>query len=396
VKRFFRVSVPLLLGVGGSQVALLITGVLTARFLGVEGRGSLATAMLVPTLFSFAAGLSMGNITAVLVGHGHARSSVLRSSAMAVLIPATAGSLAAGACLIALGFSFSLASMATIAVIPLVYTPIALGLCTGSGNFWRSGILQMASPVAYAALLVLGISIAEASVELVMGLWVVALVLSCGIGFILAKSIQIFQDDGVPSPRPVDLLRRGLKGVFATHSPLESFRIDQVAVLAILSTSSLGLYSVGLALANLPKLAGQTAAWTIPRLTRDPRVDLRRTITGLLVLLLGAGTAFAFCTPWLVVLLFGEEFSESSSLALVLTIAGTFMAARKVLVELMRARGREQRATNAELFATALFVIAVLPATLAFGLMGVAWSLLAAAALSTTITYVNFALSEKR
>jgi hypothetical protein len=65
-----RFRLPLLLGVGLAQGGLLLSGVFAARALGVDGRGWLATAMLVPTLAAYVAAASSDSLVATLVAQG--------------------------------------------------------------------------------------------------------------------------------------------------------------------------------------------------------------------------------------------------------------------------------------------------------------------------------------
>jgi O-antigen/teichoic acid export membrane protein len=193
-----------------------------------------------------------------------------------------------------------------------------------------------------------------------------------------------------PPPNSRRLVGFGLRGVFGSVSPLETLRLDQLLVGALLSPAALGIYVVGVAFANLPRFVAQSVgmiAYPAIAARRDQVSLLRRVLTfvsatavisAALVLVLELTLGF------LVPALFGSRFGSAVPVARVLLIGAFFLSVRVVLSDSLRGAGAPGLGALGEL-AGILFLAASLPLALHRGLVAVAAAFSMAAAFALLV-----------
>lgn len=348
-----RQGVPILVGAFGAQAAVLVTGVLSARLLGVEGRGSFSLATLVGTTAALIAGMSTPQLANLLVASGAEQLVTVRRLFRAVLpvLPvAVVTSMLLAELLIGLPIA---ASLAGAAVPLLLVVGLGTGVTRGAARYWTSAWTQLAGPLLFAVVLVIAVQLLPATTDTAMSAWFLSQLLAALLVLLLvyvARRRQALTSSGLP---PVgEVRRRGLRSLLSTYAPLESLRLDQLAVGIFLGPAAVGLYVSAIAFSNLGRLLGQAMSGSVGRVVvgRGPTA-----VPLLNALWIGAGAfglVVAAIAPALVPVAFGREFAGASALAVPLCVAGAFMAARTVLTEIARALGVEGRASLAELSAT--------------------------------------------
>lgn len=369
----------LLLGVGLTQLALLATGVLVARALGPTGRGDVATAMLVVTLFSFLASNSTASLANLYTSKGALAKRVVGRVARSILPMVLCAGTACFFLLLALGTPSVLSLACAASVFVLALNPALVGTLTGAKCFFRAAISQSSASVFYAITLLFIIVLSQVTFELVVWAWLASNLAALGLGLLLLQRTDAtsVQQHSFRMRSAAAIRRRGLRGLFSVHSPLESFRLDQMVVFAVASSAGLGLYVAALSLANLPKLLGHTMGTLVAG-----ALTSKRRSPAIVWSVLGpvsAGVLMAGISGPAIELLYGEEFRAAASLSFWLCLAGGLMGARKILNEALRFSKRDGAASLSEVIATVVFLAVVVMSYESLRLDGVALALFAGA-----------------
>jgi O-antigen/teichoic acid export membrane protein len=388
------------------QAMILISGVLAARILGAEGRGQLALFWLVALSLSQLGTLGLPLATAYWIAKDprSARSitrSVLWPAAVQVVVLLILQAVALA--FIAAGESSEVqtAAILTLGVVPgaLAYQ-YALAILQGQGRFRGFNVIRLIPPVLYAAG-VLALFLADAGdLPSIAAVWMA--------GYLLAGIAgTLFALGGLPRlsgavPDRSEMLKFGLKGVLGSVTPVETLQLDQAVVGLFISPTALGLYVVGLAFTNLPRLVGQSIGIVAyPHVARQPDPDAAwremwkffaaaAAACGVLVVALEATVG------WLLPLFFEDEFSDSVRLARVLLIGALFISVRRVLADGARGLGLPGLGTLAELVNWAAVIVALALLVPAFDELGAALAVTAASALGLLVLVTALGLARRR
>lgn len=140
-----------------------------------------------------------------------------------------------------------------------------------------------------------------------------------------------------------ELLRFGIQTVPGSFATLTNSRLDQILIVPFLSTTELGIYAVAVGIAFIPVNVGGTlglsafreaAADTSDRIITTFRLRQAAQILALTVLVSAVAAYF------LIVPVYGEEFSGSVGPALLLIVASGFSGLSSVLVQIGFACGK--------------------------------------------------------
>lgn len=375
---------PLLFGAGATQSALFATGVIGARAFGVQGRGLLAALTLVPTLLAFIAALSSASLVTTLVARGEHRDKATELGVQSIrpmLLPATCA--AVGITMLTTGDA-TLSVLAGLTLPALALTPIPAAVAIGRREYGRAAVLQIMPSVIYAVLLSMWYWLGNVNVSLALAFWSAGLYTTLILEALSGQGG--FARSFFTKSTNIGTLRRFRRragiGLLGTYSPLESFRVDQLVVLTILGSGRLGLYVTALALANLPKLLGEALGSTVASAMKATGVHGWK---GLIGKRLGAvcavGAAVALAAPFIIPALFGDDFRPSVPAAVILALAGSVMASRKIVNEALRYEGLERYSLQAELLSTGTFIMVGGAAALTNSITLVASSLLGSSAM---------------
>jgi O-antigen/teichoic acid export membrane protein len=383
------------------QAALLVSGPLVARSLGVQDRGHLALVVLIPLLVTMVCQLGLPNaVTWALaadpeggrggLGRAHLRM-VLAQLAVATVVHAAVAwavtrDLPAGVRLVAVA-----STPTTPAVLAHVY---ALAVLQGRRRFGAFNLLRTLPALLYAlatvALFVTGAG-TLASITAAWSLSSVVVGAAC-----VAMALRAL-GPAAPAERerpPAGLTGFALRGWLGSISPLETFRLDQLVVGLVVSPAALGLYVVGGSFANLPRFVAQSlGAVAFPSVAAEAdQAAARRALWRWVAAGTGACAAvvaaLAAACPVLVPLLFGQEFRPAVGLTQLL-LAGAFLTGvRRVLADGLRGLGQPGAGTVAELATWAALVASLATLVPPFGVTGAAigFALSAAAGLAVLAT----------
>lgn len=382
-------------GAIGMQLCLLISGTIAARLLGPQNRGYLALLTALPSAIGQlgAVGMSLAAtyfLASREIGGTELVKLLRRPAALQV---ATLTSINV---VVVLGYALiSGAPIFVAASISLIQLPFAIGadygfaFLLGSRKHGRVNTLRLLSPGIYAAavavLYVLHVRTLVAAVTCLVASVVVAAVIVTLAG--LHSLTGVRSSDSLVArlgPREArrHLLRFGRQGYFGYLSPVDAFRIDQLAVGFLLTPRALGFYVVGAAFTNFARLVAlniglsstpEIAAHATPQ---QRWLAVRRMLLLSAEILVIVNVVLAATVPFILPVLFGDQFRSSIPVAEVLLLSGSILAIKRVAVDAMRGAGEAQVGTHAELLSLAVFLVACAPFALWLGGPGVALALL--------------------
>ncbi|MFC0488269.1 hypothetical protein [Sinomonas atrocyanea] len=256
--------------------------------------------------------------------------------------------------------------------------PVQMGVLAGCRRYASTALLQFLPPGLYSLVLGVLLILRTFTVETVMYAWYLSALVGAIVGYLLVKAASSrVSPSSVRVRSASSIRRRGLRGLLSLHSPLESFRLDQLLVVSLGSNSALGYYVAGLSLANLPKLLGQVLATVVPaRLSSSPGA-VKSVVAAVLAPFVG-GLLIAPLAPWAITLLFGGQFNDVRVVAALLCVAGGAMGSRKVLNEVLRFKGQDGIAAKTELAVSVVYLLLVVLTYRVWGLLGAATALLIA------------------
>lgn len=345
-----------------SQTALVVSGVLSARILGAQGRGLLALLILFPVLIALLGALGLPQAVTHFVSRTKRPYEIYRLLRSVVawqvllLIPVHVAVLVA----YTQGKSLSIqyAAWVTTCVIPAILAQqYGLAILQGKGNYRSFNILRAIPAFLYAAIISCLFLAGCRTLLWVSGAWTAAVILAGLMTLIVAQralqSSHGSEDVGMPTTR--EMIVFGLKGLVGWSSPLDSFRVDQLFAGLILSPTMLGYYVVAQALTNLPKFLAQSVGMvafpSISGRILDPSVPslIRRfvAVVGILSAVMVLGLALG--APWIIGFFFGPSFLPAAPIARILLIGSWLLALRRILVECLRGLGYPTASTYSEL-----------------------------------------------
>ncbi|TNM44117.1 hypothetical protein FHP29_05240 [Nocardioides albidus] len=354
----------------GVQAMTLLTGVVSARLLGVEGRGQLALIAAVSGLF---ARLTMGGSLPVTVSQLLARERLTARDglrpfvprwSLVALLPAVAAGTYAGwllrdeTPLLTTGLAAATAAM--------TYQGIASSLLgsalqgeLASIRTVSLGAIMLAVPFPVALVL------AVVTVGVDDALTIAAILVAAGVVGLVLNVRLLKPATGTPSTLDAREIRRTSRANFvAAVGTINGLGLDRNLVGAWLGTVALGFYAVGAAFATLSTIIGSgVASLLLPRLaaTADDPAEQRRRIrtwltTTAILLALLVGLLEAIVDP-LIRLAFGEEFAPAIEIARWLILADGLLGFRRLPICVLQARGRGGVASSIE-FAVTVVVVA--------------------------------------
>lgn len=367
------------------QVLLVISGVLVARALGPEARGSLALIVLVSGVLAQVGGLGLPTATAYFAAQGGRTAQLVKLLVRPFVLQIVALSGFQIIALLALerafGPAFLTLGIATLpALVAAMATAYSLAILQGHRRFAAFNLLRTLPGVIY-CLAVAGLWVAHAlNLQTAVYAWTASVVSAALIT--TAALMQSGPSIGSSQSRPLrlrDLFSFGLKAYVGSLYPVESFRLDQLIVGIAFSPLALGYYVVARAFSNLPTFISQSLGMVAyPEVASivDPRarrhwlwrfVSLSFAVSALAV------AAIELLLAWLIPVLFGPAFSQAVPLARVLLVGALVRSVRRVLSESLRGSGAPGAGTIAEVVSwlAALLLLGVFMA-LEMGPMGVA------------------------
>jgi len=368
-------------------LAAVVTGPITARALGVEGRGELAAITVVLTMTPWLLDLGLSQWLA----RERARGGPLPELLGAALPVALAGSMVGVALAIplshALGHGRSV--VITYLQIGLFLAPVSVvlqtlvGLAIGESR-WRlfAATRLLASVLPAAAIVVLALAGAlsvgtAAAVYLISGLASLA---------VLAPLVRGVRSLVLDRDRSRTAVAFGAKSWLGTVAGVVNVRFDQVLMAGLVASRELGLYAVAVSVASLTyglSLAVSSALY--PRVAEGDAQLAARACRVTVGIVAAAALGLAAMTPPMVPFVFGSPFADAVPMIIVLLLASIPLAAVVVLATSLNAADNPAAAMRAELVGLALTLPALVLLLPAHGGMAAAFISVAAYSLRLAV-----------
>ena len=363
------VSESILTGLAG-QVFLFVSGIFIARLLGSDGRGHLALLCLIPALLAYVGLLGLPQSISNLLASNRSQAIPLlhdmnRAFFLQWLLVGIVSALALMGYiadkehdLVVAGF------LAAVSIPGLLLFAYGLSGLQGLQIYRQFNVMRSVTPAGWAfAALILYIT-GQTSLPIVVGAWSTIQIVA---GLLAYGAFVKHAQPGTSRPTIRSYSRRallgfGLRGMIGHMAPLDTFRLDQLALGVYLPPSMLGVYVVAQAFTNLPRLIAQSIG-----LVAFPAIAGRRHehVSGTIVLkylfavtsvVLPSAGLLALFMPALVNLFFGPEFTDATPIARILLISAVFSSLRNVIAETLRGFSHPQVSTYAELSMYPVFI----------------------------------------
>jgi O-antigen/teichoic acid export membrane protein len=386
-------------GAAGIQLSLLVSGSLSARLLGPENRGYLAILVAVPSAVGQLGAVGMSLAATYYLSSGAIGGTeliqLLRRPALIQFVSLTLINAAiVSAYTLITGAPIVLAMCISLAIMPAALcADYGFAFLLGARRHGTVNMIRILNPALTAAGIVPLYLLHDQSLAAVMavsvGCSVIAGVLALQRGIVTATAIKVSKSLVARLGRlraKQIVLAFGRQGYLGYLSPVDSFKLDQLAVGFLLSPRELGFYVVGAAFTNVGRLVatnlGLSATPEIAALNSDPDAQ-RQTVRHTLLLTGGILTALTIGLALFVIVaipfFFGADYRPSIPVAEILLVACWMLSLKRIVVDVMRGIGETRVGTRPEMLNLGLFLAGVVPLGLWLGGRGVALALVIAA-----------------
>lgn len=368
------------------QACGAVTGILTARLLGPAARGELATVILWPTILSNLGLMGCNWVLAREVAKNPERESDWAAVGVAVGLATALMYVLVGYFLIPLllpsdrGYLLPVARLCLL-LIPLdIFNQVLLAVEHGRMRWRRYNLLRLSFFLFYLVLIGFISVTRRAQVRWFVSAFLASHLLAVFLRlWIQRKSLAAgnLRFDGCRH-----LLRTGVPYFGATISNLVSLQLDTILVVSLLNTEAAGIYAIAAAFANGQSSIGDAlgitsfAVLSNERNTGSRKKIIIETFRQSALVSCGSGLVLSCLIPFLVVPLFGFEFSRAIWPAVVLALATSLTASGNILNQGLRGAGRPHAGLVSQLFGTGVMAVAALFFLRRFGLMGMAFAVL--------------------
>ena len=342
----------------------LVSGIIAARSLGVDGRGQLAAVILWPAVLASVAELGLPTaFTYLTASRGLSSRDLARDVVPLVALQSCLLYIVGVPVILAVLAGYSTSVRASAIGFLVIYGPLYLfvrylcALNLGEGRIGVYNLARILIAVVYAGVLVILLLLdvvgVRAFAEGYAASWVATLVV-----LLVLSSREI--RSGMFRPH-VDLGTArmawavGYRTYFGTLAPVDSLQLDVLLTTALLGPTEAGLYFVATSAGAVVRTWGTTlGALSLPRVAASATNEDALAVMSLYVrttmVLSGlfAGALFVFAGP-LLSLVYGAEYVQAEILVRILVVGMLAASLRYVLGDGLRGMGRHARATQAEM-----------------------------------------------
>jgi len=368
----------------------LANSILLARALGASGRGELAAAMLWPPFVGSAGGLGLYTAITYFTAQQSSRVRVVIGSALACgVVQAMAGVIACYYVLPVLLHDQSQSVVASarlyLTIVPITFFSQYLqSILQGKLCFSTLNALRSIVPVGYfagsSALLWAGRLQVRNIVMLHIALQSATLIT------VLCVIARMGLLSGLTADRHMigKLLSYGSKVYAGEMTGNVNTRLDQMLLAGLFPPRLLGLYVVAVAAASGPEmLATSVRTVSTPRIAGvisipERRAQLSRTFNRYLKVVLPFACVLALVMPWLVPLIYGQDFNVAVPATEILLAAGVVLGAAVVLGAGGQALGDPWVSSRAQIFAVPVTISLLMLMLPILGIVGAALASLGA------------------
>jgi O-antigen/teichoic acid export membrane protein len=372
---------------GLTVVAYLVSGVVSARALGPDGRGVAVALVTVAQLAGFLFAMGVARSLSYFIARRPADGPALLTTWVLMLLPLSALATAITELLLPTIFAtdgsdaIAIGRWFLFTIVLIVGLELIYGLLLGIEDFVVYNALRLAQPALIAVCFVVLWPLDALTVEsaLIVSTAATALVLAIGLGRGLARI-----GAGPPNLRMgLRTLWYGVRGQGATVAANVNARLDVAMLPAFVIPASVGLYSVATNVSLIVyQLSNVFAGLVVPAAARDPERSPAKVVGSLWGSLAVAGALALvlalFARPLLGVV-YGDKFRDAAEPLLLLLPGAVLFAGSSILAAGVYAAGRPFTATLAQVIGMVVTIVGLLVFLRAGGIT--------AAALVSTASY---------
>ena len=343
-------------------VAGLVTGPITARALGVEGRGDLAAITAILTVGPWLLDLGLS----VWLGRERARG-VSREELLGAALPvAFACSLIGVAAAIPLSHALGNGRpvVTTFLQIGLFLMPISVvlqtlaGLAIGESRWGLIIANRIAGSIVPAITIVVLAVLGHLTVATAAGAYLIGALLGA---LLFLRAVGGMRGLVFDRRRTAAATRFGIRSWLSTVALTANSRLDLVLMAALVSSRQLGLYAIAVTVASVTHgLIGAVSSALFPRVAEGDREIAARCSRITMAVVAIVGTGLVVVSPWLIPFVFGEAFADAVPMFIILQIASVPMVGAFVLSSALSAANNPAATMRAELVALAFAVPALI------------------------------------
>ncbi len=371
------------------QGLAIVSGIELARGLGLTGRGSLAAAMLWPTMIGTIGVLGLEESVTYHVASAGDRREVGRLLGSGLALCAIQGAIFTAVALILVPFALHKHGSTTI-YSGLIFTGYVTmnmfnltlnGALNGLHRYGSYNAVRVSIGVtivlAQSVLLAVGAFRVQLIVTAMMGSYVLCLLFDCVMTY-RARPGRLSVDR--KTMRSIFLY--GVKSHTSNTSSYLNQRLDQLVISVFLTSRQLGIYVVAVTFTLFTSLLGASAmVAALPNIARlDDRQEqallARRFVGFTLIAAILASLPIILLAPWVIQLFFGKAFAIGANITRVTAVASIAFAVTRVMEGVLRGVGKPLTAGMAEFVALGATVAGLAILLPALGLIGAAWATL--------------------
>jgi len=369
----------------------LVTGAITARMLGVSGRGLLAAMTVWPSAIANAGDLG----GPIAFTYQSAKSPVVRGSlvrnALTIAFLQSVALTLIGIPIMAFVLRDHPEHLLAAAVFLVLFMPLNLlgryfmALHQGAQDFKLFNRVRLVLALSYAigigSLLAFGVNSVAPVIAAVVASNICATIVA-STGLKLRDSLRRRFD----RPLARETFVFGAKAHIGNLTPVDSLQLDVALVVLLLGTHAAGLYVVGTSAANVIRSQGAgiglvALASVASSTTRQQPAVIGVFFKGAAVLLVGAAATVFLLAGELVPAIYGSEFDGAVPIVRILVIGIVAAALRQVLGDCLRGAGNPVAGTLAEALSWVVAIVSLVILVPTLGAQG--------AALAVSISYFS-------
>jgi O-antigen/teichoic acid export membrane protein len=342
---------------GLTLVANLVSGIVTARALGPDGRGVAVALTTVAQLGGFLFALGVAQSLSYFIARRPQDGPSLLTTWVLMLLPPTALAIAVGQLLLPTIFATDGAQAVSIGrwflftIVLVVGLELNYGLLLGAHDFFVYNVLRFAQPMLMASSFVVlwGLDALTVESALIAPTVGTGLVLAVGMARAVAR-IGV----GPPALRlGLTTLWYGIRGQGSTVAANVTARLDVAMLPAFVASASVGLYSVATNVSLIVyQLSNTFAGVVLPAAARDRERGQVKVIGSLWASIAVAGLlalALAVFARPLLGFVYGDEFRDAAEPLMLILPGAVLFAGSSILGAGVYAAGRPFTATLAQL-----------------------------------------------
>ncbi len=386
----------------------VVTSVVSTRLLGPEHRGTVVVVLVISSLVP---SLAHMGLPSALIYNLSREGDPQRSLGDAIgvfrrLLPIVGAVLLASYAVVWIlmrtgvlkGMTPGLIALSVLFSVSVLALTIVTSALTGLQDFrWRNHIGVLSSSIT--VVLLVGVWIARRPLlpSTFISMCLLANIAGLGLG---AVYLMVRYRPRVPKQlagtRVREYISYGLKVQGSLVAQTLNYRLDTLMLNAYLGNHSVGLYSVGVATAEMLLLIPNSVALVLfPSAAAATEQEQDRmaalTLGSSIYLVAGAAVLWSVLVPWLIPVLYDSEFAASTAVCHRLLPGMVALTALKVVVSLLSAKGLPQHQTHAilvGLLATVALNAVLIPR---FGILGAAWASTLAYSCAAAVSVVLYA-----